>query len=184
MLICSKRGTIGDQPSGISISQITSAFILGQSGGRTDISVLATMITDILLIVSPIVILRSARLDPGLQFRLVAAVSTSVIATIFTVIHAVVTLTIAGLWAAVLASLEVRMSIGFLVRIPTRSQMFMAILVCNFYVMILTIMVGNARREVMNTTSLSTIISVDGTLLDPVLVGIAGVEENHLSYKI
>lgn len=68
----------------------------------------ATIITDVLLIVSPIAILRSARLDPVLYARLAAAVSISVLATTFTVIHVVLALTVRGIWAAIFAVVEVR----------------------------------------------------------------------------
>lgn len=74
--------------------------------------ILATMLTDGLLIISPIVILRSAHLDSGLQLRLMAAVSISAVATIFVVIHFALSLTIGGLLAAIFAVIEVRISLN------------------------------------------------------------------------
>lgn len=67
----------------------------------------ATMITDILLVLAPILILRSTRLDPRLHRRLVAAVSISVLATVFSVIHIVLVLTVSGLWGGLSALVEV-----------------------------------------------------------------------------
>lgn len=65
------------------------------------------MITDILLVLAPILILRSTRLDPRLHRRLVAAVSISVLATVFSVIHIVLVLTVSGLWGGLSALVEV-----------------------------------------------------------------------------
>lgn len=65
-------------------------------------------LTDAFLIVSPIVILRASRLESGLRLRLTAAVSISVVATIFVVIHVALTMSIGGLWAAIFGVVEVR----------------------------------------------------------------------------
>lgn len=97
----------GGQPRGMTVSQlICGSFVSAFNGPLTE-DLSATMITDALLIISPIKILRHARLDPWLQTRLVAAVFISVIATIFTVIHAVIALSVAGMWAAIFCLLEV-----------------------------------------------------------------------------
>lgn len=72
----------------------------------------ATVITDMLLVLAPVAILRSARLDPRIHCRLVAAVSISVVATLFSVIHIVLVLTAGGLWGSLSALVEVRASSG------------------------------------------------------------------------
>lgn len=69
--------------------------------------------TDILLLLSPVMILRSVHLDPGLHLRLVAVFSISVVATIFSIIHVVLALTVGGIVAGLFGLLEVCEEISF-----------------------------------------------------------------------
>lgn len=123
----------------------------------------ATILADVLLIASPIVILRNSHLEPGIYIRLVAIVSISAVATAFAVIHVVIALTVGGLWAALFGMIEVRKSLCALNTLMRfHLQIFVAISVCNLYVIFLTVIVRRIRGDasaVANGTTISTVIT-------------------------
>lgn len=143
-------------------------------------------LTDAFLIVSPIVILRASRLESGLRLRLTAAVSISVVATIFVVIHVALTMSIGGLWAAIFGVVEVRIPSSLSHWSDhTCLQVFVAIFVCNIYVALLVaIMVGRARCKAAATvdeTILSTVIRLDNNFQDPICIVMDSADKPPIS---
>lgn len=62
---------------------------------------LATIISDLILIFSPIWLIRKVRLDPGLRFRLVSAFFVSIATTVAAVAHSVLVIRMPGAWEAI-----------------------------------------------------------------------------------
>jgi len=108
--------------------------------------VLTTIISDLILVASPVWILRKTPLAPGLRFRLVSLFSISIAMTIAALAHVVVSLTIGKVWAVTCGAIEV----------------FVTVFICNASVWIPAILRRFSDNETYtdswDSTEFSTII--------------------------
>jgi len=73
--------------------------------------VISTVVSDLILITSPLWIIRRSTLNPALRFRLVAAFFISVATTIAALVHSVLVIRVPGAWEAIFGAVEVAVAL-------------------------------------------------------------------------
>lgn len=108
-----------EQPSAISISQVISTlrFYLPKLYATACFFHAATVLSDALLVLAPLWIIHSVKIDAAIRSRLLAVFCISIITTLVGIIHVVVAAVVGGLPSLLFAILEVN-SVGTSFQLP------------------------------------------------------------------
>jgi len=111
--------------------------------------IITAIVSDALLVFLPLWILHSVKIEPALRSRLLVAFCISIITTAAGIVHVAVSVTIGGIPSLLCAALEI----------------FVALFVCNGFVLCLALAVVQSEREYSDATNqgstmLSTIVNV------------------------
>lgn len=99
----SEAGTLCVLGNAVAIIQVISKPDIHFCYYGTELGMSATLMSDLILVFSPVWIIRRVHLNPGLRFRLISAFFVSIATTAAALVHSVLVIRSPGPWEAIVS---------------------------------------------------------------------------------